>query len=247
MIRFNINKSHPVLIRYRLTRWLVWWSLVLCLIHAPVVMSQPDDDQIPPPLGVEDSSKTIAVALNFQDGIVTGHSANVVFGHAPARIGNPSLLRIDLFDFRGNFVEQFNAWNPLWTFFTDDTGSERLVLDTEATGDIAFPFLSEYGTMKVIDVEQEQEQEIISIDLVSTIRNFCQDNLDDPDCRNVADFDGDGDVDKDDLNLLLPDLNTLVNDSTCGAPCDLNVDGVINALDARQLVTLCTRPRCATQ
>ena len=61
------------------------------------------------------------------------------------------------------------------------------------------------------------------------------------------DLDSDGDVDNDDLKLLLEDLNTSVSDSACGAPCDLNEDGVITALDARLLVTRCTRPRCATQ
>ena len=61
-----------------------------------------------------------------------------------------------------------------------------------------------------------------------------------------GDLDGDGDVDNDDLNRLLAELNTPVSGSTCGVRCDLNGDAVINALDARQLVALCTRPRCAT-
>jgi Dockerin type I domain len=61
-----------------------------------------------------------------------------------------------------------------------------------------------------------------------------------------GDLDGDGDVDNDDLNLLLVELNTAVSRSTCGVRCDLNGDAVINALDARQLVARCTRPRCAT-
>ena len=124
-------------------------------------------------------------------------------------------------------------------------GLYQLILETEATGAIAFPFSSEHGTMKVVD--QKQAQEIISVDLIPIVRNFCTDHLNDPECRNVADFDGDGDVDNDDLNRLLAELNTPVSNSTCGAPCDLNVDGVIDALDARQLVVLYTRPHCATQ
>ena len=59
-----------------------------------------------------------------------------------------------------------------------------------------------------------------------------------------GDINGDGHVDKLDLALITSALNraaTGANDFR-----DLNHDGVINALDARILVTLCTHPRCAT-
>ena len=63
----------------------------------------------------------------------------------------------------------------------------------------------------------------------------------------IGDLDGDLDVDRDDLRVLLADRNNPVGGSACGAPCDLNQDGLITALDARILVTLCTRPRCAVE
>jgi Nidogen-like/Dockerin type I domain len=62
-----------------------------------------------------------------------------------------------------------------------------------------------------------------------------------------GDIDRDGDVDSDDLALLLAERNALVDQSTCRSACDLDNDGSISALDARILVTLCTRPRCATE
>lgn len=62
-----------------------------------------------------------------------------------------------------------------------------------------------------------------------------------------GDLDGDGDIDQDDINTLLRDRNKSVNQSACGAPCDLDNDGKITALDARKLTLLCTRPRCATK
>ena len=60
-----------------------------------------------------------------------------------------------------------------------------------------------------------------------------------------GDLDRDGDVDQNDLNLLLAARNqpaTGPND-----PRDLDGDGKITVLDARKLTLLCTRPRCATQ
>jgi trehalose utilization protein len=63
--------------------------------------------------------------------------------------------------------------------------------------------------------------------------------------RPLGDYDGDGDCDMDDLNILLADRNKPVSKSACGKPCDLDGDGVITALDARKLTLLCTRPNCA--
>jgi hypothetical protein len=58
-----------------------------------------------------------------------------------------------------------------------------------------------------------------------------------------GDYDGDGDVDRNDLNILLAVRNTPA--SGPDDPMDLDDDGMITALDARKLVLMCTRPRCA--
>ncbi len=60
-----------------------------------------------------------------------------------------------------------------------------------------------------------------------------------------GDFDGDGDVDQDDINFLLRALNTVSTGP--GDPRDLNGDGRIDALDSRILATLCSRTACARQ
>ena len=61
----------------------------------------------------------------------------------------------------------------------------------------------------------------------------------------IGDLDDDCDVDRDDLNIVLAARNSPA--SGPNDPRDLDGDGVITVLDARILITLCTRNRCATQ
>jgi hypothetical protein len=63
----------------------------------------------------------------------------------------------------------------------------------------------------------------------------------------TGDYDQDGDVDRDDLAILLLDRNKTVEASNCGSACDLDSDGMITVLDARKLFLLCSRSRCATE
>ena len=60
-----------------------------------------------------------------------------------------------------------------------------------------------------------------------------------------GDANGDGRVDQADLNIIQAALNTPANGPNDAR--DLNQDGVINALDASILVTLCTNPGCTSQ
>jgi hypothetical protein len=66
------------------------------------------------------------------------------------------------------------------------------------------------------------------------------------DCEEIAgDIDGDCDVDRDDMNIIMEARNTPADG--VDDPRDLDGDGMITANDARQLTLLCTRPRCATE
>ena len=65
--------------------------------------------------------------------------------------------------------------------------------------------------------------------------------------RITGDIDSDGDVDRDDLEILLQDRGKSVSQSACRARCDLNGDGRISNLDAHELILLCSRPQCATE
>ena len=60
-----------------------------------------------------------------------------------------------------------------------------------------------------------------------------------------GDLDGDGDVDRNDMNIILAARNQPA--SGADDPKDLNHDGTITTRDARVLRGLCTRSRCATE
>ncbi|MGY6276440.1 hypothetical protein [Methylomonas sp. MgM2] len=96
-----------------------------------------------------------------------------------------------------------------------------------------FPDCNNNSISDVLDIQQRQSGDTNS----NHIPDACEK------LSVAGDQDGDKDVDKLDLQLLLGRRNTVAagNDD----PGDLDGNGVINALDARKLVLLCTRPRCA--
>jgi hypothetical protein len=60
----------------------------------------------------------------------------------------------------------------------------------------------------------------------------------------AGDLDHDGDIDRDDIDIILAALNTPANGPNDAR--DINGDGWIAISDARALVTQCTRARCST-
>jgi hypothetical protein len=96
---------------------------------------------------------------------------------------------------------------------------------------LIIPYFNNIGSAQILDNASGQ------IVLVADLSNYSVDIK--------GDVDSDGDVDRDDLNILILARNSpaLGYDD----PRDLDADGMITALDTRVLVTLCTRARCACE
>ncbi len=58
----------------------------------------------------------------------------------------------------------------------------------------------------------------------------------------TGDLDGDNDIDRNDIRML---RSYLRQDASVCPECDMDGDGIITIMDARKLVTMCSRPRCA--
>jgi len=96
-----------------------------------------------------------------------------------------------------------------------------------------FPDCNHNSTSDVLDIQQRLSGD--------TNSNHVPDS-----CENITvlgDIDGDRDVDQLDVNQVIAARNKPA--SGASDPRDLDKNGVINALDARKQILLCTRPRCA--
>jgi hypothetical protein len=137
---------------------------------------------------LSDTGKSIVVRLNFTDlNVAELLSTDVSFGGAHANVGNPPLLGVEVFDDSGNKIQKFNAWHPLWAFQMKEGGHEALTILPTSQGRIVTDFDRRAAEMRVSyiyseDGEVVEGDEVISIDLRPTIRAFCEEFPDDPDC-----------------------------------------------------------------
>ncbi len=68
----------------------------------------------------------------------------------------------------------------------------------------------------------------------------------DVDVLRRGDVNGDGEINRADLNEILQNVGKQDSQSACGPACDLNSHGVISVLNVRQLVLICGRA-CGAQ
>jgi hypothetical protein len=139
-----------------------------------------------PVLPVETAAKSLVANVSFDTRLsATPVSAEVTYGPAHSRIGDPPLLRVAVLDENGVVLDEYDSWHPLWAFVEDAAGDESRIILEEASGKFIVPFDRDAVTMTIVDTPLAQE--VAEVDLTGAIADFCADNPTDPSCR-VADL-----------------------------------------------------------
>src|SRR5919198_2140605 len=84
-------------------------------------------------------------ALNKAEFVASGIS----YGPPHSNIGNPPLLKVQLYDYGGSVIQQFNYWHPLFAFEFQEDGKDHLRILPSAVGRFIFPFDPKIALMKV--------------------------------------------------------------------------------------------------
>ena len=132
-----------------------------------------------PQFNFNDSAKSIVVRLNFDGPTnVSLISAAAVFGRAQTNAAKPAMLLVRLYDHYNNVVQEFNEWSPLLVEALDV--NPLVTTMPAAIGLFSFRFDPALRSMTVTDVGLNQE--LIEVDLVDAILDFCAAHPADPDC-----------------------------------------------------------------
>ena len=139
-------------------------------------------------------------------------------------IAPPLQLRATASDLRDPFGVPFNFWRNAQI---DGVLYYRLIVSTQKAGTPSTP-------RKPVPIfRSTKDSNFLNAPFITVVP------------RLKGDIDVDRDVDQNDLRRILAARNTDAQGTD--DPRDLDGDGRITVLDARKLVLLCTRPRCATE
>ena len=161
-------------------------AVAMLIISVPADAQQdvPVTDPSKDPIGavdLNDDEASIYVALAFTERTVVDVTlVEIVHGRARMNIGEPPLLRADVYDHFGKKVGSYNAWHPFWQYREGDDGKEEFILLDKGTGEMILPFSPELDSMTITDVALDQQ--ILQIDLDPAIHEFCKNNPSHPAC-----------------------------------------------------------------
>ena len=162
-------------------------ALATMLLNAAPASTQQDvpvTDPSKDPIGqvnLDDDELSILIELEFsRRTAVQATNVEVIPGRTRMNVGNPPLLRADLFDHYDKLVRSANYWHPLWQFYYNLAGDEVVFAQEQGSGQIIIPLLPELDQVSITDVALEQH--ILTVDLDPAIIEFCTENPSHPDC-----------------------------------------------------------------
>lgn len=130
-----------------------------------------------PPFEDRKASKSMVVELHFNSSDnVTLVSAQAFFGRVQTNLAKPAMLQVELLDHYDSVTAAFNEWHPRHVEVFDDDLFTTMA--PEATGLFTFPFDPALRAMTV----SAAAQELVEVDLVGPILDFCADNPNEPEC-----------------------------------------------------------------
>jgi hypothetical protein len=183
-------------IRSRTRRWtsgvaaaalgLVTLGASECPMGAQALLSD-DPSTLPVPVVDRGSEKFLQVEMLFDPVEVRPITTTTEIGYFRKNVGDPPLLRVDVFDDAGNLADTYNSWHPQWAHVDDFEGGESLEIVAEGTGEFRCAFEPDLRSLVLTDLTGAAPVELAEVDLRPAIRSFCEDNPDDADCE-VADL-----------------------------------------------------------
>jgi len=148
----------------------------------PAVTPQAVDPRVEPVpvFDYNDLTKSVVVRLNFASMTqVSLGSTSVTYGQPYARLGDPPLLRVKLYDQDNHLAEEFNSWHPMWAFVWQGYRESRQIR-AGLPGRFIFPFQPTLKRAEFIDIPTSNT--LITVDLQPAIDAFCADHPTDPEC-----------------------------------------------------------------
>jgi hypothetical protein len=145
---------------------------------------------------VDETRKAVITTLHYDGDSVQMISSTVVYGDSPERVLEWDGLSLILLNSSGEVINRFSIEDPRYIDYDYPPGGELL---NEADFTLVFPFME---NVKTLEVYKGKSGPLLNvIDLSASIRDFCLDHQDDPQCLSY-DSDNDG---RSDMNDNCPD------------------------------------------
>lgn len=122
----------------------------------------------------QDATKVVVVSYLFKDGTVTSTGSRVVYGYPPNNAGADDYV-VNLLGGQGATLGRYGIGDPRILYYED--GAD--IVD-EVAFSVILPFSTDAREVRIY--ERDGTTLVSTADISGTIRSFCSQNPNDPDC-----------------------------------------------------------------